>query len=133
MSPDFAVKDAYGDAFAPGYEISDGFPNPDQVVNDYNAMTFTSFKQSAQEDEDYVDAMALDQRLRQIPVPLLSVFGDEDQICDPASSPGRLRGGPRRAGRDRQGGRALTQRREARRDRGADREASPPRGAPASA
>lgn len=86
VSPDFAVKDAYGDAFAPGYEISDGFPNPDQVVNDYNAMTFTSFKQSAQEDEDYVDAMALDQRLRQIPVPLLSVFGDEDQICDPASS-----------------------------------------------
>ncbi len=86
VTPDFAVKDAYADAFAPGYEISDGFPNPDQVLNDYDAMTYTSFKQAAKEDEDYVDATPLDQRLRQIPVPLLSIFGDEDQICDPAGS-----------------------------------------------
>ena len=41
------VKDATGDAFAPGYEISrTASPNPDQVVNDYNAMTFTSFKEA---------------------------------------------------------------------------------------
>jgi len=86
LTPTFAVKDAYADAFAPGFEIADGFPNPDQVVDDYDAMTFTSFKQAAEEESDYVNEVTLDQRLRQIPVPLLSIFGDEDQICDPASS-----------------------------------------------
>lgn len=86
LSPNFAIEDAYSDAFAPGFEIADGFPNPDQVINDYNAMTYTSFKQAADANTDYVKAIPLDQRLRQIPVPLLSIFGDEDQICDPGSS-----------------------------------------------
>ena len=86
LSPDFAVKDAYSDAFAPGYDLADGFPNPDQVVEDYQAMTYTSFKDSAGEIGDYTDEAPLDQRLRQIPVPLLSIFGTEDQICDPESS-----------------------------------------------
>ena len=45
--PDSAVKDAYKDAFAPGYDISSGFENPDQVVDDFNAMTYTSYKESA--------------------------------------------------------------------------------------
>jgi len=86
VSPDFAIKDAYADAFAPGFDVADGFPNPDQVLDDYNAMTFTSFKDAADEESSYVKAVSLDQRLRQIPVPLLSIFGDEDQICDPQSS-----------------------------------------------
>jgi pimeloyl-ACP methyl ester carboxylesterase len=86
LSPDFAVKDAYSDAFAPGYDASDGFPNPDQVIDDYNAMTYTSFKDSAKLAGDYEDEATLDTRLRQIPVPLLSIFGAEDQICEPESS-----------------------------------------------
>jgi pimeloyl-ACP methyl ester carboxylesterase len=86
LSPSFAVKEGYSDAFAPGFDLADGFPNPDQVVEDYDAMTFTSFKDSAQANSDYTDAQPLDERLRQIPVPLLSIFGTEDQICDPESS-----------------------------------------------
>jgi pimeloyl-ACP methyl ester carboxylesterase len=86
LSPSFAVKEGYSDAFAPGYDLADGFPNPDQVVEDYDAMTFTSFKDSADAIGDYTDESPLDQRLRQIPVPLLSIFGTEDQICDPESS-----------------------------------------------
>ena len=86
LTPDFAVKDGYADAFAPGFDLADGFPNPDQVVDDYHAMTYTSFKDAADADADYVDEATLDQRLRQIPVPLLSIFGSEDQICDPESS-----------------------------------------------
>jgi pimeloyl-ACP methyl ester carboxylesterase len=83
LSPSFAIKDAYADAFAPGFDLADGFPNPDQVVDDYRAMTYTSYKESFDEANDYVEEGALDQRLRQIPVPLLSIFGTEDQICDP--------------------------------------------------
>ena len=45
--PDFAVKDGYERAFAPGYDICDGFSNPDQVVDDFNAMTYTSYKDRA--------------------------------------------------------------------------------------
>jgi pimeloyl-ACP methyl ester carboxylesterase len=86
ITPDFAVEDGYGDAFAPGYEISEGFPNPDQVTDDYAAMTFTSFDSAHEANEDFSDELSLDARLRRIPVPLLSIFGTEDQICDPESS-----------------------------------------------
>ena len=82
-TPNFAVRDSYADAFAPGYDSSSGFPNPDQVIDDYDAMTYTSYSDSASEADAYVGAASLDQRLRQIPVPLLSIFGSEDQICDP--------------------------------------------------
>jgi pimeloyl-ACP methyl ester carboxylesterase len=86
LSPDFAVEDAYSDAFAPGFDPADAFPNPDQVIDDYDAMTYTSFKDSAKLSSDYEDEATLDTRLRQIPVPLLSIFGSEDQICDPETS-----------------------------------------------
>jgi pimeloyl-ACP methyl ester carboxylesterase len=86
ISPDFAVEDGYSDAFAPDYDISSGFENPDQVIDDYNAMTFTAFKDAREANDDFQDELPLDDRLRQIPVPLLSVFGSEDQICDPEES-----------------------------------------------
>ena len=84
--PDFAIEDGYADAFAPGYDLADGFPNPDQVVDDFRAMTYTSFNDANDAAADYVSEATLDQRLRQIPVPLLSIFGAEDQICDPETS-----------------------------------------------
>jgi pimeloyl-ACP methyl ester carboxylesterase len=86
VSPDFAVEDGYADAFAPGVDVSSGFANPDQVVDDYNAMTFTAFKDAREANDDFQDEIPLDDRLRQIPVPLLSIFGPEDQICDPEES-----------------------------------------------
>ncbi len=86
VSPDFAVEDGYSSAFAPGYEIADGFDDPDQVIADHDAMTYTAFREASDANSDYVDELALDQRLRQIPVPLLSIFGTEDQICDPEES-----------------------------------------------
>jgi pimeloyl-ACP methyl ester carboxylesterase len=86
ISPDFAVENGYSDAFAPDYDISSGFENPDQVIDDYNAMTFTAFKDAREANDDFQDELPLDDRLRQIPVPLLSVFGSEDQICDPEES-----------------------------------------------
>jgi pimeloyl-ACP methyl ester carboxylesterase len=86
LTPDFAIEDGFESAFAPGYELSDGFPNPDQVVNDLNAMTYTSFREAYDAARDYVKAVPLDDRLRQAAVPLLSIFGAEDQICDPDES-----------------------------------------------
>ena len=86
LTPDFAIKDGYGDSFAPGYDLAAGFPNPDQVVDDFGAMTYTSFRDAAEANTDFIEETPLDERLRSVPVPLLSIFGAEDQICDPDES-----------------------------------------------
>jgi pimeloyl-ACP methyl ester carboxylesterase len=87
LSPDFAIKDGYARAFAPNFGLEDGFKtNPDQVVDDYRAMTYTSFKESHDAVDDYIEETPLDDRIRRISVPLLSIFGTEDQICDPQAS-----------------------------------------------
>lgn len=82
VTPDFAIKDAYADGFAPGYDIESGFEDPDQVVDDFDAMTYTSFDESANEAEDYADEIPLDERITSAAIPLLVIFGDEDQIYD---------------------------------------------------
>jgi pimeloyl-ACP methyl ester carboxylesterase len=82
VTPDFAIKDAYADGFAPGYDIESGFEDPDQVVDDFDAMTYTSFDESAKEAEDYADEIPLDERITSAAIPLLVMFGDEDQIYD---------------------------------------------------
>ena len=87
ITPDFVVKKGYGVAFAPGYDIEDGFDDPDQVVEDYNAMTYTSFDRSQAAEDDFEDEQPLDQRIASAAVPLLVVFGTEDQVQDdPAAS-----------------------------------------------
>ncbi|MCD6015962.1 MAG: alpha/beta hydrolase [Solirubrobacterales bacterium] len=94
LTPSFAIEDGYGSAFAPGYDISSGFSNPDQVVDDLRAMTYTAFRDAEDAAGDYVEAIPLDDRLRQTAVPLLSIFGTEDQICDPEESQAAYEGVP---------------------------------------
>ena len=115
VAPDFLVKDGYSDAFAPGYEV------PDFVVDDYDAMTFTSFEDSKSANEDYREETSLADRLSPLAIPLLSIFGAEDQICDARRLPGGLPLGPRREGGGDRGRRPLPQRREAGRDGRPDR------------
>jgi pimeloyl-ACP methyl ester carboxylesterase len=79
---DSMIKSSYGDAFAPGYDQADGFQDPDQVVNDFDAMTYTSFDDLQSEEVDFTDAEPLDSRIRSAAVPLLVIFGTEDQIWD---------------------------------------------------
>jgi pimeloyl-ACP methyl ester carboxylesterase len=86
VAPDFAIKDGYEDAFAPGFDVESGFDDPDQVVDDFRAMTFTSFKDTHDANDDYRDEIPLDERVIQAAVPLLSIFGSEDQICDAEES-----------------------------------------------
>jgi pimeloyl-ACP methyl ester carboxylesterase len=82
---DSVVKDTYGAAFASGYDISSGFDNPDQVVDDFHAMTYTSYKDLASAADDFSSAEGLDARIRSAAVPLLVIFGDSDQIWDDPS------------------------------------------------
>jgi pimeloyl-ACP methyl ester carboxylesterase len=76
------VRDSYADAFAPGFDEESGFPDPDQVVADYDAMTYTSYDSMGSAEDDYTDEAPLDERIRTAAVPLLVIFGTEDRIWD---------------------------------------------------
>jgi pimeloyl-ACP methyl ester carboxylesterase len=80
--PDSAVKDNYKDAFAPGFDVESGFENPDQVVEDFDAMTYTSYDESHSASDDFIEEAPLDERLTDAAVPVMVIFGDEDQIVD---------------------------------------------------
>jgi pimeloyl-ACP methyl ester carboxylesterase len=91
IAPKSLVRDQYDDAFAPGYNIASGFANPDQPVDDLRAMTYTSFKDTNDAEQDFVDEAPLDQRLASTHLPLLVVFGAEDQIYDAEAAVTRYR------------------------------------------
>ena len=94
LTPDFAVRDGYETAFAPGFDLDGGFIEDDQVIADREAMTVTSFKDAADANDDYQEEIPLNERLQRIAVPLLSIFGSDDQVCDPRSSQAAYRSVP---------------------------------------
>jgi pimeloyl-ACP methyl ester carboxylesterase len=79
VTPDFAIRGGYDSAFAPGYELREF---GDQVVTDFRAMTYRSYDRSNAGFEDYEDAEPLNARVRAAAVPLLVMFGAEDQLYD---------------------------------------------------
>jgi pimeloyl-ACP methyl ester carboxylesterase len=80
LTPDFAVRSSFNEAFAPGYEVSPEFE--DVIVDGYRAMTYTSFKETQEELTDYRDDEPLDARMTAAAVPVLVILGEEDQIVD---------------------------------------------------
>lgn len=79
LTPDFAIKDGYEQAFAPGYDLGSF---GDQVVDDFRAMTYTSYDHSDAEMDHYEEAKPLTARVREASLPLLVLFGAEDQLYD---------------------------------------------------
>jgi pimeloyl-ACP methyl ester carboxylesterase len=80
LSPDSAIEQGYESAaVAPGFEIEEGFPNPDQAVEDFRAMTYKSFDATNSAQGDFVAAKPLDSRVRAAAIPLLVIFGEEDR------------------------------------------------------
>jgi pimeloyl-ACP methyl ester carboxylesterase len=75
ITPDAAIKDGLQIAFAPGYEV------PDEFVDEFNRMTYTSYDSDGEEG-DFMDAEPLDRRIEEREIPLLAIFGSEDQIYD---------------------------------------------------
>ncbi|MCW2963950.1 MAG: alpha/beta hydrolase fold protein [Actinomycetia bacterium] len=68
-------------AFAPGFDVAKGFPNPDQPRDDINATTYTAFAEEQAAAPPYVTAKPLDQRLAALGKPVLVIFGTRDQIA----------------------------------------------------
>jgi pimeloyl-ACP methyl ester carboxylesterase len=79
---DSAVKAGYEEAFAPGFDIESGFPNPDQVVDDFDTMTYTAFDETHDANNDFLDEQPLTERLTAAAVPVMAIFGSEDQVYD---------------------------------------------------
>src|SRR5260221_122838 len=75
-TPDFAIKDGLGVAFAPGFDV------PERFVDDFRRMTYTPYHDSPPAESDYSGAVPLDRRIARTGVPLLAIFGAKDQIYD---------------------------------------------------
>ncbi len=73
---DWTIRDALGQAFAPGYDV------PDQFVDDVKRMTYTAYHDSHDGFDSYVSESPLDKRISALGIPLLAIFGAKDQIVD---------------------------------------------------
>jgi pimeloyl-ACP methyl ester carboxylesterase len=91
ITPKSMVRDQYEDAFAPGYEISRGFDNPDQPVDDLRAMTYTAYKDTYDAEKDFVAQSPLDERLATARLPAMVIFGAQDQLYDAQAAVDRYR------------------------------------------
>jgi pimeloyl-ACP methyl ester carboxylesterase len=80
LSPDSAIKDGLSQAFAPGYDV------PDRFVEDVRRMTYTSFDSTSSLEDDYLKQEPLNERIASYGIPLLVIFGAEDQIYDARES-----------------------------------------------
>lgn len=91
ITPKSTVRDQYEDAFAPGYDISRGFDNPDQPVDDLRAMTYTAYKDTYDAEKDFVAQSPLDERLATARLPAMVIFGAQDQLYDAQAAVDRYR------------------------------------------
>ncbi|HKP90714.1 MAG TPA: alpha/beta fold hydrolase [Thermoleophilaceae bacterium] len=89
VSFDAAIRDGYGDAFGEDFDLSGELG--DQVVRDFRAMTFPSYKCSWDAEERYLSATQLHERVRQLGLPALVVFGEQDRFFDAESSAAAFR------------------------------------------
>jgi pimeloyl-ACP methyl ester carboxylesterase len=80
--PDGMVRDGLESAFAKGFDV------PDRFVEDFRDMTYTSYDDSHRASDDYNEESGLAERLADQSVPLLVVFGSEDDLVDPKSAQG---------------------------------------------
>jgi len=88
------IKGEYESAFAPGFDMDSAFGNPDQVVEDNDAMTFTSYDGAGAGARDFIQAESMVTRLNRSAVPFLAVLGSEDEIVDSAEAAEQYEGVP---------------------------------------
>ena len=82
IRPDSLIRHGYDSAFAPGFDFEEAFANPDQVVDDNRAMTYTSFDRAAAEADRFTDDGTIAARITATGVPFLAILGSDDQIVD---------------------------------------------------
>jgi pimeloyl-ACP methyl ester carboxylesterase len=76
---DGMVKDNLEKAFAPEFEV------PDQFVEDFNRMTYSSYDRSHHASDDFGEKRSVADRLAALRKPLLAIQGARDEFVDPDS------------------------------------------------
>lgn len=89
-----AVRRGYSLSFAPGFRLASAFTDRDRIVVDESALPFAAFRQSLLGLEDYVRVRPLDERIRDLGVCTLVLFGARDQLWNPFTSVPRYRAVP---------------------------------------
>lgn len=79
---DSLIRSGYESAFAEGFDFEAAFEDPDQVVADNRAMTYTSYDNSIESGDEYMKEQSIPSRLTSAAVPVLGIYGSEDQIVD---------------------------------------------------
>lgn len=82
VTPSAAIEKGYESAFAPGFDYEAAFEDPDQVLLDHDAMTFTSYDEAHAEASDFTEEATVAARLTDAAVPVMAILGSEDQIVD---------------------------------------------------
>jgi pimeloyl-ACP methyl ester carboxylesterase len=77
FAPDQAIKAGLDSAFADDVDV------PDQFVDDVDEMTYSAYDKSSSESHDFVEDKPNSARVADARVPLLVIFGTEDEIVDP--------------------------------------------------
>jgi pimeloyl-ACP methyl ester carboxylesterase len=80
FAPDQAIKAGLDDAFADDVDV------PDQFVDDLDGMTFSAYDKSSAEAGDFVEDRPNSERVADARVPLLVIFGTEDDIVEPEAA-----------------------------------------------
>jgi pimeloyl-ACP methyl ester carboxylesterase len=80
VMPNSAIEDGLGIAFAPGFDV------PDPFVDDFRRLTYSAYDASPEAEDEYTESVPLDVRLSRARVPLLAIFGAEEQIYEPRAA-----------------------------------------------
>lgn len=80
IAPDFMIERNVAQGFAPGFDV------PDKYVEDVRRMTYPAYHDSYSASKDYSSEKPLNERLQATGVPLLVIFGEEDQMFDARES-----------------------------------------------
>lgn len=80
LTPDSLARQGLQQGFAPD------FPVPDFAVEDLRRMTYPPYHDWPSANRSFTDEQPLDERVEAAFVPLLAIFGAEDQIFDPRTS-----------------------------------------------
>lgn len=80
FSPDAAIKAGLDSAFADDVDV------PDAFVDDLDGMTFSAYDKSAAAAGEFLEDRPNSDRVEEARVPLLVIFGTEDDVVEPESA-----------------------------------------------
>ena len=80
FAPDAVIAAGLDSAFADDVDV------PDAFVDDLDGMTYTAYASSRSEANEFVEERAPAARVERARVPLLVIFGTEDEIVDPKAA-----------------------------------------------